>query len=40
MDSKFSKPQGYKSISATQSKNLKPKYKVVCENGVCRIITL
>ena len=38
MDNKFSKPDSYKSISATQSKNLKPKYKVVCENGICRIV--
>jgi hypothetical protein len=37
---KFSKPDSYKSISATQSKNVKPKpkYKVVCENGICRIV--
>ena len=37
---KFSKPQGYKSISSSESKNVKPVYRIVCSNGVCRIITL
>lgn len=37
---KFSKPIGYKSISSSQSKNVKPVYKVVCSNGICKIITL
>ena len=35
---KFCKNPAYKSISATQSKNIKPKYKVICENGICRIV--
>ncbi len=37
---KFSKPDSYKSISSTQYKCVKPVYKVVCSNGVCKIIIL
>ena len=37
---KFCKNPAYKSISSSQSKNVKYTYKVACSNGVCKIITL
>ena len=37
---KFCKNPAYKNISSSQSKNVKPVYRIVCSNGVCRIITL